>query len=120
MNPRRMKSAVVVSLCLLLVPPVAVLADGDERDAWLAAYPDACETLRNAANSCVLCHDPVPSLNSYGSDWDEFSRGGSENIDSDGDSRTNLQEIRECTLPYDANSTPVVTSTWGAIKALFE
>jgi hypothetical protein len=69
----------------------------------------------------VLCHAGVPSLNAYGSDLAGTNPLAIENLDSDGDSKTNGQEINtDCTLPGDASSVlPVEDLTWGAIKVLF-
>jgi hypothetical protein len=97
-------------------------ANGTIRDDWLATYPDVCGALTDAANNCSLCHDGVPSLNPYGSD---LAANGNdpeaiEALDSDGDTRTNLQEITmDCTLPGDATSVPNTPQTWTSVRALF-
>lgn len=113
-------AVLVLAACMIMVVPVASWASGDWRDAWLANYPDPCADLITAAQSCVLCHSSVPSLNSYGADMGSMDFTAIEGLDSDGDGVTNGQEINvDCTLPGDPSSVPVTVDTWGDIKALF-
>ena len=89
---------------------------------WLDQYADVCPDLAVAANDCSLCHMPNLDLNPYGSDIAQANENflAIEGDDSDGDGRTNGQEILlDCTLPGDAGSVPVSVSTWSHIKALF-
>ena len=93
---------------------------------WRAQYPDACQTLQDAtlnANDCILCHNSGSSaLNPYGSDLASMGNNfvAIESFDSDGDGRTNGQEINlDCTLPGDVASVPDEDSSWSAIKALY-
>ncbi len=95
-------------------------------DDWRTQYPDACQILLDAtleANDCVLCHFAGGSnLNPYG--WDLASTGLNfvtiEGFDSDGDGRTNGEEILlDCTFPGDVTSVPVEAETWSGVKALF-
>ncbi len=119
MNKKHLAAAVLAA-CMILGGPVASWATGGWRDAWLAAYPDPCPELVSAAQSCVLCHDGIPGLNSYGDDMGNMNFASIEALDSDGDGKTNGQEIlTDCTMPGDATSVPVTTDTWGDIKALF-
>jgi len=60
-------------------------------------------------------------LNPYGQDFKEADRdfAAIESFDSDGDGRTNGEEILiDCTLPGDAIS-PADLNSWGNIKALY-
>ncbi len=86
-------------------------------------YPDACQELVDAANTCILCHTDVPVLNDYGLDYLANNQDwvAIEVLDSDGDTVSNGQEINvDCTLPGDPTSvTPNDSQTWGAIKALY-
>ena len=110
-----------LSLCTLVLPSASALADGGIRDDWLAFYPDACSELVSAAQSCVLCHDGIPALNPYGEDMATANNdfGAIEGDDSDGDGRTNGEEILiDCTLPGDAIS-PAQVFTWTRIKTLY-
>jgi len=113
---------IAIMLLAPLVLPVASHATSSLRNAWKAAYPGACQTLVDAANSCVLCHTDVPDVNAYGSavagiGTNFVAIGG---IDSDGDTRTNAQEIADCTLPGDPTSAvPVDPDSWGLIKAIY-
>ena len=92
--------------------------------AWRANYPAACQTLQDAttdSQGCVMCHTSGFGLNPYGDDYNQNDRdfAAIEELDSDGDGRTNGEEINDdCTLPGDQAS-PVDADTWGGIKALF-
>lgn len=63
--------------------------------------------------TCDLCHTAnIPSLNPFGSAYKSKGRntaafGTIENLDSDGDGFTNLQEINALTFPGNATSHPV-------------
>jgi hypothetical protein len=119
---RSLVTASVVAGCLLLAHAMPAAADGGIRDAWLEAYPDVCPVLVAAANACFLCHSGVPDLNSYG---DDLATGypldpiAIEATDSDGDGRTNGEEINiDCTLPGNETS-PTDAASWSFIKTLF-
>ncbi len=62
-------------------------------------------------DTCSVCHSSVPSLNPYGKDLhsagDNFA--AIENMDSDGDGWTNIQEIKALTFPGDPTSHPAGT-----------
>ena len=112
---------VSLSLCTLVFPNASALANSDITDAWLAFYPEACAELVSAAQSCILCHSSVPSLNPYGADSSAANNdfGSIEADDSDGDGRTNGEEILiDCTLPGDVLS-PAEFFTWSHIKTLY-
>jgi hypothetical protein len=89
--------------------------------AWRANYPAACTNLYQLAQSCTLCHGAGFSLNAYG---DDLAANGIDYdlvglLDSDGDGRSNDDEINvDCTEPADAAS-PAEAATWGNLKALF-
>jgi hypothetical protein len=109
--------AAFVSLTALSLP---LQADPGIKNAWLAAYPDACSSLKSAANGCTLCHTSVPTRNDYGKDLGTADPKTIENLDSDGDGKKNGQEILDCTLPGDPTSIlPADAPTWGAIKVLY-
>ncbi|MHB8077705.1 MAG: hypothetical protein ACYDIE_00435 [Candidatus Krumholzibacteriia bacterium] len=103
--------------------PPAAGATSSYRDSWLSTYPDACQTLKSAATSCVLCHTSVPNLNPYGNDilGRRTTMTTTNNFDSDGDGKTNIVEINACYLPGNASSTPVPNDeqAWGLIKSLY-
>lgn len=120
------KNLLVASLSLCLMTYVAsnALATSSIRNAWKSRYTTACSTLRNAADSCLLCHTSsnadVDNLNSYGQLLADNNRNyaAAESQDSDSDGRTNGQEIlTDCTFPADLAS-PEETWTWGTIKAI--
>lgn len=112
-----------LGICLCLVVTLLAVRDAGansaRRSEWLADYPDACQTLKNAVSSCILCHSGVPSLNPYGQAYNG-SWIAIESLDSDNDGVTNGQEILDCTLPGDPNSvTPTEPGSWSLIKSLY-
>lgn len=117
---------------LLLVPCLALSlmaatdagATSGRKNAWLAAYPDACTTLRNSCSACTLCHVPgsdpdIDNLNGYGNDYTtNWTNYGA--MDSDGDGASNAQEILDCTFPNDPESlVPNEAGSWSAVKSLY-
>lgn len=111
-----------LALCILGVGRDDAKAFRPIANDWLDFYADVCPDLAAAANDCSLCHLPSMDRNPYGSavadaNQDFLAIGGD---DSDGDGRTNGQEInQDCTMPGDAGSVPVSVTTWSHIKALF-
>lgn len=111
-------------LCILSAGAQWSLARNSIAADWRAYYPDACPELQDAstnAQSCILCHSGGFNLNPYGQDLadndNNFALVGA--LDSDGDGRTNDEEILiDCTLPGDMTS-PVDQDSWGSIKVLF-
>jgi len=120
---RSLKSAPALLLASVFALPPAAGATSSYRDSWLSTYPDACQTLRSAATSCVLCHTSVPNLNPYGNAClgHRTSMMTTNDLDSDGDGKTNIVEIQACFLPGNASSTPVPNdeTAWGMIKSLY-
>lgn len=111
-----------LALCLLTFTAGQGLAYSGIGTDWKNTYPDVCATLTAAANDCSLCHGGGFSLNAYGNDLNNagLNFASIEGDDSDGDGRTNLQEItQDCTLPGDSSSVPADANTWESIKALF-
>jgi cytochrome c553 len=100
----------------------SVLARNSIKNGWLAHYPDACPELVARAADCTLCHESDGfAVNGYGADLaganEDFA--AIESLDSDGDGRTNGQEILDdCSAPGDAVSA-TESVTWSFIKALF-
>lgn len=115
-----------LSLCLLTYAAGTAQATSGIRTAWKNRYTTSCTTLRNAADSCLLCHTSssnpdVDNLNGYGQLLADNNRNyaAAESQDSDGDGRTNGQEIlTDCTFPGDlaSDNEPWM---WGTIKALY-
>lgn len=120
---RLLWSAPALVLVIALALPLPVGATGGYRDSWLSTYADACQTLRSAAASCVLCHTSAPDLNPYGDTilGHRTTMTTTNDLDSDGDGKTNIVEINACFLPSDPLSTPVPNDarTWSLIKALY-
>mgnify|MGYP000200350672 CR=1 FL=1 len=80
----------------------------------MAKYPSLAAS---SLNNCTLCHTAsIPSLNPYGAAYKNNGRntaafGAIENIDSDGDGFTNIQEINALTFPGDPASKPAAAPT---------
>jgi hypothetical protein len=112
----------MATLAICALPASSAFASGDVLAAWLAAYPDVCQDLVDAANDCSLCHT-AEGVNPYGADLaagDPLDPVAIEDLDSDDDGRTNGEEINEdCTLPGDPGSVPNDVVSWTQIKALF-
>lgn len=111
-------------LCLVGLSASGALAYNGIGSAWRAFYPDSCQELQDATTNgqnCVLCHSSGFGLNGYGQDVKDADNdfGSIEGDDSDGDGRTNGEEINDdCTLPGDQAS-PVDLDSWGSVKVLF-
>ena len=113
-------------LCLVGVPASQALAFNGIGADWRDNYPDACQELQDATTNqqnCILCHfsGSKNPRNPYGEDLANanFDFTAIESLDSDGDGRTNAEEINiDCTLPGDSVS-PVDSGSWGSVKVLF-
>jgi len=120
---KRSRTALICfSLCLLTFPASSVLADVDIIAAWFTVYGEStCDDLIVSLGDCTLCHSPYPALNVYGEDMQDANNDPAAigNMDSDGDGRTNDEEItNDCTMPGDVISA-VEPMTWSLIKALY-
>jgi hypothetical protein len=121
-----MRKLVSLSMCLvicqLLLPYGIVRASEGIADIWQLDYADfACSTLLEAAADCSLCHTIPPQTNPYGQEIADAGFGWFvvEPLDSDGDGRTNGEEIyTDCTLPGDGTS-PTERTSWSRILALY-
>ena len=116
-----LKKTTPLLLLAVLALPLTAQATSSYRNAWNAAYPNACATLKARASDCTLCHTSVPNLNPYGAALVGHSSSiaaSTNNLDSDGDGKANLVEIDHCTLPGDPTSKPVPNApqAWGALK----
>jgi hypothetical protein len=114
--------AIGLTLSLFVFAAPAVMANGELAGVWLELYAEStCLELLEAVADCSLCHTISFGLNPYGEDMQNNNNdpaviGGS---DSDGDGRTNDEEILEdCTLPGDATSA-AQPMTWSLIKTLY-
>jgi hypothetical protein len=103
----------VLVLLYLLAP-----GEGKANSGYMATatgkYPAISGT---KLGSCNLCHtSSIPSLNSFGAAFRTAGRNAAalaaiENLDSDGDTFTNIVEIRALTFPGDAADHPQQAST---------
>jgi hypothetical protein len=117
-----MKRAIPYTLLLAVLSllSLATTAAGNSgiQGQWLADYSDACQTLRDAATNCSLCHSG--GLNSYGQSIADHGIVPAEAFDPDSDGVNSGQEILDCTFPGDGTSVrPAESVTWGAIKNLY-
>lgn len=109
-----MKKIITRSLLLLgfLLVTGSLYATLNDQKAFLEKYPDAKAKLGN----CKTCHTGIPkkgepSVNPYGKDLTavkgadgKYDFGKVEAKDSDGDGKTNLDEIKAGTNPGDPAS----------------
>lgn len=120
--PRQNLLIASLALCLLVAVAGSARATNSVRNNWTSYYPTACQTLKNAANACTLCHDAGGNIfNSYGDALIAANRSVSavDGQDSDGDGRTNHQEIaQDCSFPGSLAS-PTDEPTWGTLKAIY-
>lgn len=113
---------VLLAIGVIGLPPGTVRATQGMATTWQSDYAEtACAMVLAAAADCSLCHTAVPALNPYGQDVFDFGFGWFviEPRDSDGDGRTNREEITiDCSLPGDATS-PLEATSWSRIRALY-
>ena len=101
----------LLTAALLHSSPQAVSAAPGDLSSAVAKYPNLAASL---LNQCSLCHlSSIPNLNPYGAAYKAAGRNPAafaaiENLDSDKDGFTNLQEIKSLTFPGDASSFPAV------------
>jgi hypothetical protein len=90
----------VACMALFFLPNDSVLATPSIQTAMVAKYPEIRET---QINNCTTCHMPVTKdfLNEYGLALKEAKMDfeGIEELDSDEDGRTNVEEIRDQRFP---------------------
>jgi hypothetical protein len=72
-------------------------------------YPDAAGSRIDACNLCHISPEGGGARNPYGLSYASSGHSFSaiENMDSDGDGWTNLQEIKSLTFPGDATDHPI-------------
>ena len=120
--PRQNLLIASLALCLLVAVAGSARATNSLRNNWNAYYPTACQTLKNAANACTLCHDAgANSYNAYGDALTAANRSVSavDGQDSDGDGRTNhLEIVQDCSFPGSLAS-PAEQPVWGTLKAIY-
>jgi len=101
----------ILSAALLSTSPRPVSAAQGDLSSAAAKYPNISSSL---LNQCALCHlGYPPNLNPYGTAYKKAGRNTTafaaiENLDSDGDGFTNLQEIKGLSFPGDSASFPAV------------
>jgi len=118
----------IAFVALLLLVPQA-MARPSYLSTFESTYPDASGS---KIDVCNLCHNSPgggDARNPYGLSYASSGRNlaAIENMDSDGDGYTNIQEIRSMAFPGDANDHPTTPpppkspgfEAIGTISALF-
>lgn len=98
-----MKKIISVLCAALVVAPAISMAKPGFSKKFAAAYPNSKLT------GCTICHnDGDYSRNSYGLALEgaKLDYKAIEQLDSDGDGMSNLDEINAGTFPGDAKSNP--------------
>lgn len=101
----------VLTAALLHSSPNSVSAAPGDLSSAVAKYPNIASSM---LNNCTFCHlGYPPNLNPYGAAYKAAGRNPAafaaiENLDSDKDGFTNLQEITSLTFPGDPASFPAV------------
>ena len=111
----------IVSGAVILLAVMVASSDPQSGRALPGDLSSATSKYPNIAasslNNCTLCHTAnIPTLNPYGAAYKNNGRntaafGAIENIDSDGDGFTNIQEINALTFPGDPASKPAAAPT---------
>ena len=117
----------IALVAMLLLAP-QVMARQSYLSTFETTYPAAAGSRIDACNLCHNSPEGGDARNPYGSSYDSSGRNFAaiENIDSDKDGWTNLQEIKSLTFPGDATDHPTTPppkspgfEAIGTIAALF-
>jgi len=117
----------IALVAMLLLAP-QVMARPSYLSTFESTYPAAAGSRIDACNLCHNSPEGGDARNPYGLSYDSSGRNFAaiENIDSDKDGWTNLQEIKSLTFPGDATDHPTTPppkspgfEAIGTIAALF-
>jgi len=117
----------IALVAMLLLAP-QVMARQSYLSTFETTYPAAAGSRIDACNLCHNSPEGGDARNPYGSSYDSSGRNFAaiENIDSDKDGWTNIQEIKSLTFPGDATDHPTTPppkspgfEAIGTIAALF-
>ena len=103
--------AASIALVLTLVQsPGVAQAKGSYLNSLINTYPALSGT---KLDSCRACHTNVPALNAFGQAYQNsgYNFSALEQLDSDGDGWTNIDEIQAVTLPGSSGDHPVAAAT---------
>jgi len=114
-----LSSLVLLATVVWLSHPATVSANSNDLASVESKYPNIVGT---RIDSCSLCHTSPPTLNAYGAAYLAGGRNTAafaaiENLDSDGDGWTNIQEILALTFPGDASNHPAASSPTSSATA---
>jgi len=104
MTPTKNGFAVLLAMAFV----AGFLGTAQATSGRLTSFNSTYGTAGTPLDSCSTCHTSVPALNSYGIAENNVNDNfqAVENLDSDGDGFTNIQEIRALTFPGDSSSHP--------------
>lgn len=102
---------IIAFVAMLLVVP-QVMARPSYLSTFESTYPAAAGSRIDACNLCHKSPEGGDARNPYGLSFASSGRkfAAIENIDSDKDGYTNIQEIRSLTFPGDVNDHPTLPS----------
>jgi hypothetical protein len=108
--------------CIAFVAMLLVVPQVMARQSYLSTFETTYPAAGSRIDECNLCHNSPGgggARNPYGLSYASSGRkfAAIENIDSDGDGYTNLQEIQSLTFPGDANDHPTTSAPMAATPA---
>ena len=116
-TPFRFCSVALLTGLLALLGVAALNPPAEARPEYLEAFNEKYDTRGTRLDSCMTCHSSsTPSkenLNPYGLDFAKANHdfGAIEQLDSDGDGFTNVDEIKALTFPGDPANNPSTATT---------
>ncbi|WMW26238.1 PGF-CTERM sorting domain-containing protein [Methanolobus sediminis] len=106
------RKIIVVFLLVAITLACASVASAESR--FLSSFNQQYDTSGTVLDSCDVCHSGPNggSLDSYGRAYSGSGRNFAsiEDLDSDGDGFTNIEEIEALTFPGDSSDYPEVTA----------
>jgi hypothetical protein len=121
-----MKKIILFSSVIALGLGIANIASA--KSSYVNDFTAKYGSVAGTSYSCNICHTTTPALNSYGTDFASTAipshtarvfDAGLETRDSDGDTFSNLVEIRAGTFPGNSGSKPAATDTTAPTVSTF-
>lgn len=100
-----MKRKATINIITAAILLVAMSGTSFAIGTYMPQFQNRYGAAGSAIDTCNLCHAITPALNGYGTAFRDASRNFAaiESLDSDGDGRTNIQEITARTFPGEAD-----------------